>query len=371
MAESVNYCLSNENFVANGAVLTFGKTGVCAIGIDCVVNNFGVTERINYGLSNENFVTNGAVLTFGKTGVCAIGSDSSINDLGVAESVNYCLSNENFVANGAVLTFGKTGVCAIGIDCVVNNFGVTESVNYCLRNDNCITNGAVLTLGKTVFLALGSNSSVNFFGVTESVNYRLRNDNCITNGAVFTLGKTGFLALGSNSSINDLGVAESGYKGFATYSTSLSSGTSCFSVGGMLVLATTGKDCDAINSNLSVRENKSERINCFGEGDCYSLIGNYCVGTCGGEGFSARSCVSGSIAYNNDLGHSGAGNNQLRTLVETGGFCIITNITGGATLVVGNSNTVHYPDLLGGGKFGAVCLIIKAEGCFCFGSAGG
>ena len=46
MTESIYCLLCYEYFAAYRAVLAFGKTGVGAIGCDCLVNNLGVTESI-------------------------------------------------------------------------------------------------------------------------------------------------------------------------------------------------------------------------------------------------------------------------------------------------------------------------------------
>ena len=60
-----NYCLGYKYFATNFAVFTFCQTSCCACCGNCFVNNFAVTEFIHYFLLNKNFVAYGAMFTFG------------------------------------------------------------------------------------------------------------------------------------------------------------------------------------------------------------------------------------------------------------------------------------------------------------------
>ena len=120
VSENRNGLLSNENFAANGALLTFGKT--CFGAGCCLAGNyfFGVSENRNGLLSNENFAANRALLTFGKTclgaGCCLAGN----NFFGVSNYGNDLLSYKSFAALGANLTFGKT--CLGASCCLTGNY---------------------------------------------------------------------------------------------------------------------------------------------------------------------------------------------------------------------------------------------------------
>ena len=182
------FFLFYENFVTNGAVLTFGKTGFFALGSNSSVDNFGVTGCSYLFLFYENFVTNGAVLTFGKTGFFTLGSNSCVNNLGVTfGGDNFAFANDftTIHANGvASVTVGDTVSCdsilnsgvgvftfrrlcqGINSDAINSNLTVREyeieSVNcyrecddYILAVNSCVSTGACKRFGARCCVSSG------------------------------------------------------------------------------------------------------------------------------------------------------------------------------------------------------------------------
>jgi len=180
MTECVNYGLCYKHFTADRAMLALGKTGVYAIGCDCLVNNLGVTECVNGNSLAADFLAANSTISYVIIRACigAVGSDIVLNNYiacGVTKSVNNSLCYKHFTAYRAMLALGKTGVYAIGSNCLVNNLGMTECVNsnslaakFCAANStvsNIIVRTAVYTVRSNVVF-------YNNFacGVTECIN---------------------------------------------------------------------------------------------------------------------------------------------------------------------------------------------------------
>ena len=85
------------------------------------VGAVGVSDHCDFFLCYENSATNGALLTFGKTGLGAGCSLAGNNFFSVSYYGNNFLCYEFFAALRALLTFGKTGLCA-GCSLTGNNF---------------------------------------------------------------------------------------------------------------------------------------------------------------------------------------------------------------------------------------------------------
>ena len=82
--------MCNKNFVTNGAVLTFGKTGFGAGRSNCNVDHFGVTECVNF--------------------VCYVSVTTSAGVGGITRIFTSGSSNNCFVS---VLMFGFVGFSGV------------------------------------------------------------------------------------------------------------------------------------------------------------------------------------------------------------------------------------------------------------------
>ena len=150
-------------------MLALGLSGFGAGGLNCRVDDLGVSLRGNLLHARENCVTLRALGTGFVSGVSAgcglfsningsmtssidrfgsgcvadragVGHDTGIftgrsgRDLAVIPTVslrgNLCLCHENLIANGAVLALGLTGFCAGGGDCLVDDLGVPLCGNH-------------------------------------------------------------------------------------------------------------------------------------------------------------------------------------------------------------------------------------------------
>ena len=360
-----NGFLFYDNFLTNGAVLTFGKTGFFALGSNGGVNNLGVTGCSNGFLLYNNFLTNGAVLTFGKTGCFTLRSNGGVNNLGVTGCSNGFLLYNNFLTNGAVLTFGKTGFFTLRSNSGVNNLGVTGCSNGFLCNDNFFTNGAMLTFGKTGCFALRSNCCINDLGVRSQPNFFLFYENLFTNRALGSIGETGFGAGSSLAGNGYFGVAEGRCKCFSTYGASLIVLTSCL-VGSVFVVAFS-INCDAVRTNLC----RCNDGNGIGGGCEFNSIDIVVRGYCCTLDFCEVGSPSRNVtrsytgAVDNDLGHTGVSDNYCGALIEACGIGIITDVGRGPTFVICNGNAILHPNLCRGVVLGTICQISKADGCFC------
>ena len=102
-------------------------TFVSANVTDCIINIIVcMSYHRNFALSNKNRFTNGAVLTFGKTGLIARGSNSIIDYFSVTLSSNDFLSNKNCVTNGAVLAFSLTSCSTCSCNSFIDYYGVIK-----------------------------------------------------------------------------------------------------------------------------------------------------------------------------------------------------------------------------------------------------
>ena len=126
-------------------MLTGSKTRFGTGGSLSIINYNIVAECYNNILCNKHFVTNRAVLTFGETGICAIGINRSINYL----SMTLCRSKFS-ITNGTNL-------------CVKTICLITCSMTKCRNNILCnliVASVAMLSLCQTVFCTGGSLSTI-------------------------------------------------------------------------------------------------------------------------------------------------------------------------------------------------------------------
>ena len=161
----------------------------------------------------------------------------------------------------------------------------------------------MLTFGKTGCFAFRSNCCVNDLGVRSQSYFFLFYENLFTNRALGSIGETGFGAGGSLAGNGYFGVIESRFKCFSTYGASLIVLTSCL-VGIVFVVAFS-INCDAINSNLSVRQRKVERINCCCKCNRYRFVVNSYVCACSFKRCFARTCIRRGVTCDNHLSHTG------------------------------------------------------------------
>ena len=196
-----NFCLSNKDLVADGALLTFGKTGCGAGGFDCRDDFFGVSNH--FGLSCFNVA---CVVCANSLFRALFGAGGSLFNCPLAPSVSECfgfsLSNKDLAADGALLTFGKSGCCT---GCCLSRddfFGVSDHVDL-----SCFNVACVVSADSLLRAFLGAGGSVNNCPlapcVTCCVNSGLSNDYGVAGFAVAALGKTGFCAGSCNSSVRN------------------------------------------------------------------------------------------------------------------------------------------------------------------------
>ena len=89
------------------------------------------------------------------------------------------------------------------------------------------------------------------------------------------------------------------------------------------------------------------------------------------DGVLQRSSIGAAVAVELNLGHTGALNGDRGTGIQTDGLGVVSHSVGGASLVVGELNTVLLPHLLGGGEGGTLGLVGKGQGRSSFRSENG
>ena len=135
MALGGNDSLSNQNFVADGAVLALSQTGFRAGGFNRRVDHFRMALGGNDSLSNQNFVADGTVLTLSQTGFCAGRINSGIDHFRMALS--------RYVLGIAITTLGASICCCTSFGascCVLSQFVLMVATVYRQANSskNCI-----------------------------------------------------------------------------------------------------------------------------------------------------------------------------------------------------------------------------------------
>ena len=194
-------------------MLTFGKSRICTVGLNSLVNNLTMSKSSNSRLRNYNCVTNATVLTFGKSGFGTSRSYRLIDSLGMRNYWNNLLLY--FLVSTAIAsnTLGKTGGSTGGFYAGNNNLVVSKSRLHYITTVNtctCISTVSVFAL----IMRLHRN---NFLG----------DKCCITYRTLLTFSET----CASTSSIDRINncffVSESKNKYYTTNCTYLIGGTSC------------------------------------------------------------------------------------------------------------------------------------------------
>ena len=151
------------------------------------------------------------MFAFGLAGFGAGGLNCRVNDLGVSRCGNLFLCNKNFVADGAMFALGLAGCGAGWLDCRVDDLGVSLRGNFLLCNDDRVADRAMFALALTGLGAGGFHCRVNDLGVSLRGNDLLCNDDRVADGAVFTLSLAGCGAGWLDCRVDDLGMSLRGY----------------------------------------------------------------------------------------------------------------------------------------------------------------
>ena len=238
--------LRNDDLVADGAVLALRLAGLGTGGLNCRVDDLGMSLRGNLLHAGENCVTLQALSTGFVPGLSAgCGLFSNINgsmpgcikclglgfvangtsvrpdtrvfaggcsrDLAVIPTVSRCrnlrLLDQHLVTDRAVLALGQSGLRAGSSDCLVDDLGVSLRGNLFLCNKNLVADGAVLALGQSGLRAGGSDCRVDDLGVPLCGNHFLSNKNLVADGAVLAFRLAGLGTGGLNCRVDDLGVS--------------------------------------------------------------------------------------------------------------------------------------------------------------------
>ena len=124
-------------------MLALRLTGLGAGGIDCGVNDYGVSLGRDDFLRNDDCVADGAVLALRLTGLGAGGLDCGVNDLGVPLGRDDFLRNDDLAADRAVLALRQTGLRAGRLDCGVNDHGVPLGGDFFQAGEDRTANRAL------------------------------------------------------------------------------------------------------------------------------------------------------------------------------------------------------------------------------------
>ena len=115
--------MSNQNFVADRAVLAFGQAGFRAGGFNRRVDHFRMALGRNNILSTQNFVADRAVLAFGQAGFRAGGFNRRVDHFRMALS--------QYVLGIAITTLGASICCctSFGASCGTAGQHITMLAN--------------------------------------------------------------------------------------------------------------------------------------------------------------------------------------------------------------------------------------------------
>ena len=165
-----------------------------------------VTLRGNFLLRSQDFIADGAVLALGQTGLGAGGFRSLVDDLAVPLGRNLLLRSQHFIADGAVRSFRQAGLGAGRLYPLVGHFGVSKSGDFFLRGQHFAASGAVLALGQASLCAGRLHSLIYDLCMSISRNFFLCCQDFIADRAVFPFRQAGLCAGGFLSLVYDLGV---------------------------------------------------------------------------------------------------------------------------------------------------------------------
>ena len=111
-------------------MLALCQTGFRTGGCHGSIDDFGVTLGGDYCLGNQHFVADRAVLALRQASFRTGGCHGGIDDLGMALSGDYCLGNQDFVADRALLAPGEAVFGAGGSVTGDGFFGVTGGGDF-------------------------------------------------------------------------------------------------------------------------------------------------------------------------------------------------------------------------------------------------
>ena len=103
-----------------------------------------VTLRGNFFLRGQHFIADGAVLALGQTGLGAGGFRSLVDDLAVPLGRNLLLRGQHLIADGAVRSFRQAGLGAGRLYPLVGHFGVSKSGDSFCPDRRCLRSLLIL-----------------------------------------------------------------------------------------------------------------------------------------------------------------------------------------------------------------------------------
>ena len=216
-----------QQLIADRAIGVAGVTGCRKRCFDRIANLWLVADSRDYFLFNNDFLADITVLAFRQARLGAGRCLCCINHFGMALCRNLSLCDESFVANRAVLALGLARRRAGRLNCRINDLGMTLGGDFFLGNEYSIADGAVLTLGQTSLGAGSRNSRVNDFRVASCRDLFHTGYRSAADGAL----RTGFMtSLGAGSRL------------FRNFNRSMSSRVDCFGLGCIANCAGVGLD---------------------------------------------------------------------------------------------------------------------------------
>jgi len=103
-----------------------------------------VTLRGNFLLRSQDFIADGAVLALGQTGLGAGGFRSLVDDLAVPLGRNLLLRSQHLIADGAVRSFRQASLGAGRLYPLVGHFGVSKSGDSFCPDRRCLRSLLIL-----------------------------------------------------------------------------------------------------------------------------------------------------------------------------------------------------------------------------------
>ena len=188
--------LFDENFITNGAVLSFSKTEIGTGRILCLVDDLGVSLLINNRLRDGYSTAHGTMLTLGQAGGRASCLYSRVDDLGVRQCGNF-LRAEGFAAIVTSHGYG-TRSTAGRIHRGSGLVFVIQSINGGIRI-RMITNRA--SVSGIAASRTGRSGYDSVVGVTQCRNIFLRSRCIVATRAMRAFGQAGCGTSGCHSGI--------------------------------------------------------------------------------------------------------------------------------------------------------------------------
>jgi len=208
MAQGVNNSLGNQNLITDRAVLAFRQAGGGTGGSNRCIDHFRVTQSVHNFLSSQDFATDRAVLAFRQTSLGTGCFNCCVDHFGMAQSIHNFLGNQDFITDGTMLAFRQTGVDTVRFHCCIGYFGMAQGVHNFLGNQDFITDGTMLAFRQTGVDTVRFHCCINHFGMTQGIHNSLGNQDLAADRAVFAFRQTGFSAGGGNRCIGHFGMAQ-------------------------------------------------------------------------------------------------------------------------------------------------------------------